>query len=34
MQSEETAIAEVVDLDRVRQRDLLGGPIHEYQLAA
>jgi putative transposase len=26
--------AEVVDLDRVRRRDLLGGLIHEYQLAA
>jgi hypothetical protein len=24
----------VIDLDRVRRRDLLGGLIHEYQLAA
>jgi len=27
-------MAEVTDLDRVRRRDLLGGLIHEYQLAA
>jgi transposase InsO family protein len=27
-------IAEVIDLDRVRRRDLLGGLIHEYRLAA
>jgi putative transposase len=27
-------LAEVSDLDRVRRRDLLGGLIHEYQLAA
>jgi len=26
--------AEVIDLDRVRRRDLLGGLIHEYRLAA
>jgi putative transposase len=25
---------EVIDLDRVRRRDLLGGLIHEYRLAA
>jgi putative transposase len=31
--SDEPAIAEVIDLDRVRRRDLLGGLIHEYQLA-
>jgi len=24
----------VIDLDRLRRRDLLGGLIHEYQLAA
>ncbi len=30
----ERAMAEVIDLDRVRRRDLLGGLIHEYQLAA
>jgi putative transposase len=34
MASDETAIAEVIDLNRVRRRDLLGGLIHEYQLAA
>jgi putative transposase len=34
MASDEPAIAEVIDLDRVRRRDLLGGLIHEYQLAA
>jgi putative transposase len=31
---DEQAIAEIIDLDRVRRRDLLGGLIHEYQLAA
>ena len=31
---DEQAIADVIDLDRVRRRDLLGGLIHEYQLAA
>ena len=30
----ERPIAEVIDLDRVRRRDLLGGLIHEYELAA
>jgi len=30
----EQPIGEVIDLDRVRRRDLLGGLIHEYQLAA
>jgi putative transposase len=30
----EPAMADVIDLDRVRRRDLLGGLIHEYQLAA
>jgi transposase InsO family protein len=30
----ERAMADVVELDRVRRRDLLGGLIHEYQLAA
>ena len=30
----EHAMADVIDLDRVRRRDLLGGLIHEYQLAA
>jgi transposase InsO family protein len=34
MASDEQQVAEVVDLDRVRRRDLLGGLIHEYQLAA
>jgi hypothetical protein len=28
------AIADVVALGRVRRRDLLGGLIHDYQLAA
>jgi putative transposase len=28
------ASADVIDLDRVRRRDLLGGLIHEYRLAA
>jgi putative transposase len=32
--SDEQPIAEVIDLDRVHRRDLLGGMIHEYQLAA
>jgi len=27
-------MADVIDLDRVRRRDLLGGLIHEYRLAA
>jgi len=27
-------MADVIDLDRVRRRDLLGGMIHEYLLAA
>ena len=27
-------LADVVDLERVRRRDLLGGLIHEYRLAA
>jgi hypothetical protein len=31
---DEQAIGEVIDLDRVRRRDLLGGLIHEYELAA
>jgi hypothetical protein len=31
---EEWPIADVIDLDRVRRRDLLGGLIHEYELAA
>ncbi len=30
----ERAMADVIDLDRVRRGDLLGGLIHEYQLAA
>jgi transposase InsO family protein len=34
MASDKRASAEVIDLDRVRRRDLLGGLIHEYQLAA
>ena len=29
----EQPLAEVIDLDRVRRRDLLGGLIHEYQFA-
>jgi putative transposase len=32
--TDERAIAEVIDLDRVRRRDLLGGLIHEYRRAA
>jgi putative transposase len=31
---EEKVWADVIELDRVRRRDLLGGLIHEYQLAA
>ena len=34
MPSDEQPIAEVIDLDRVGRRDLLGGLIHEYELAA
>jgi putative transposase len=34
MASDQQQVAEVVDLDRVRRRDLLGGLIHEYQFAA
>jgi hypothetical protein len=34
MASNEQPIADVIDLDRVRRRDLLGGLIHEYELAA
>jgi putative transposase len=34
MASDERVLAEVIDLARVRRRDLLGGLIHEYQLAA
>jgi putative transposase len=30
----EQPIGEVIDLDRVRRRDLLGGLVHEYRLAA
>jgi hypothetical protein len=30
----ERASAELINLDRVRRRDLLGGLIHEYQRAA
>jgi putative transposase len=30
----ERAMADVTDLDRVRRRDLLGGLIHQYELAA
>jgi putative transposase len=32
--SDELTLAEVIDLDRLRRRDVLGGLIHEYQLAA
>jgi transposase InsO family protein len=32
--SDENATAGVIDLDRLRRRDLLGGLIHEYRLAA
>jgi hypothetical protein len=31
---DERAIGDVIGPDRVRRRDLLGGLIHEYQLAA
>jgi putative transposase len=34
MTSAERPVAAVSDLERVRRRDLLGGLIHEYQLAA
>jgi putative transposase len=34
MASDERPIADVIELDRVRRRDLLGGLIHEYDLAA
>jgi putative transposase len=34
MTSDEQPIANVIDLERVRRRDLLGGLIHEYELAA
>jgi putative transposase len=34
MPSDERPIVEAIDLDRVRRRDLLGGMIHEYDLAA
>ena len=32
--SDEQPMAAVIDFDRIRRRDLLGGLIHEYQLAA
>lgn len=32
--SDEPAIPDVIDLDRVLRRDLLGGLIREYRLAA
>jgi putative transposase len=32
--SEEQPAGQVIDLERVRRRDLLGGLIHEYELAA
>ncbi len=32
--SDEQPLADVIDLDRLRRHDLLGGLIHEYQLAA
>jgi len=32
--SNEDATADVIDLDRLQRRDILGGLIHEYQLAA
>ncbi len=32
--SDQQPLAEVIDLDRLRRRDLLGGLIHEYKLAA
>ena len=31
---DEQALADVIELDRLRRRDLLSGLIHEYQLAA
>jgi putative transposase len=31
---DEQPLADVIELDRLRRRDLLGGLIHEYQLAA
>jgi putative transposase len=31
---DEQLLADVIDLDRLRRRDLLGGLIHEYRLAA
>jgi putative transposase len=30
----EQPLAKVIDLDRIRRRDLLGGLIHEYELAS
>jgi putative transposase len=32
--SNDQTMADIIDLDRVRRRDLLGGMIHEYRLAA
>jgi hypothetical protein len=32
--SQVQAMADIIDLDRVRRRDLLGGLIREYRLAA
>jgi putative transposase len=32
--SDEQSLAEVIDFDRLRRRDLLGELIHEYELAA
>jgi putative transposase len=32
--SDEQPLADVIELDRIRRRDLLGGLIHEYQLTA
>jgi hypothetical protein len=32
--NDEQSTANVIDLDRVRRRDLLGGLIREYRLAA
>src|SRR5262245_22749024 len=34
MPTDEQRVAEVIDLDRIRRRDLLGSLIHEYQLVA
>jgi hypothetical protein len=34
LQATERPLADVIDLDRVRRRDRLGGLIHEYELAA